>query len=176
MLLRLRDWWGTKVIALSIASWLILSSFVPVLREKVILRAGTPVMLETTTLISSNAVAPGQEISLRVKYDVKVGDKVVIRAGAPATAQVIRVQKAKALGKPGYIEIEAKSVTAVDGTRVPLTGGRVYVEGDDRQTLSIVLGIFVCVLLLLLKGKEAEIPPGYTIQAQVASDTPIEVN
>jgi len=56
-----------------------------------------------------------------------------------------------------------------------LTGGNVYQEGEDRQTLSIVLGIAVCILFLTMKGKEAQVAPGYQINTMVATNTPIKI-
>ncbi len=176
MIAKIRRGYTLRILSAGLAAWLVLTSFVPLLQGRIILKAGTSVTLETTSLVSSKLVSPGQTIELRVRNDVRIGNKVVIKAGAPAKAQVVRVQRAKALGKPGYLEIEARSVTAVDGTEVPLSGGRIYVEGEEKQTLSVVLGLFVCLLFLLMKGKDAEIPPGYTVSAQVASDVEINTN
>ncbi len=49
-------------------------------------------------------------------------------------------------GQPGELVIEIKSVEAVDGQFVPLTGGNVYREGEYKTFLSFGLGIFVCIL------------------------------
>ena len=79
------------------------------------------------------------------------------------------------MGKAGFLEIQIKSVTAVDGQEVYLAGGNVNEEGDDRATLAIVLGIFVCILFLFMKGKNAEIPPGLSFDSNVASTINIQV-
>ena len=84
-------------------------------------------------------------VDFRVKTDVKVDNKVVIAAGAIAKGQVVRGQKAKGLGK----------------------------EGDDQQTLAIVLGVFVCILFLFLKGKNATVPSGFQLNSSVASTVTI---
>ena len=49
-------------------------------------------------------------------------------------------------------------------------------SGDDKAGLSIVLGIFVCILFLLIKGKNAEIPAGYQVDAIVSSNVTVNVN
>ena len=126
-------------------------------------------------MIQSDMVSVGQTIDFRVKYDVKVDDKTLIAAGSIAKGQVIRAQKAKGLGKEGFIEIQIKSVTAADGQEVFLTGGNVYQEGEDKQTLAIVLGIFVCILLLAIKGKDAQVPAGYQITSSVATTMKISI-
>ncbi len=140
-----------------------------------LLTAGTPVALETIGVILSEGTTVGQIIDFKVRADVKVGDKVVIPAGSIAKGQVSRVQAPKGLGKEGFIEIQIKSVKAIDGQEVQLASGSVYKEGQDKAGLSIVLGIFVCVLFLLMKGKNAEIAPGYQIDATVASNVSIKV-
>lgn len=151
-------------------------SFRPNVSGDVLLPAGTPVALETIGVIVSEGATVGQLIDFKVRADVKVGDKVVIPAGSIAKAQVSRVQSPKGLGKEGFIELQLKSVKAVDGKEVPLSSGNIYKEGQDKSTLSIVLGIFVCILFLFMKGKNAEIPPGYQVDATVASNTTISVS
>lgn len=141
----------------------------------ILLTAGTPIALETIGVILSEGTTVGQIIDFKVRADVKVGDKVVIPSGSIAKGQVSRVQAPKGLGKEGFIEIQIKSVKAVDGQEVQLASGSVYKEGQDKATLSIVLGIFLCVLFLLMKGKNAEIPPGYQIDATVASNVTIKI-
>ena len=141
----------------------------------VVLNAGTPVSLETINMIQSDNVSVGQTIDFRVKYDVKVDDKVVIAAGSIAKGQVMRAQRAKALGKEGFVEIQIKSVTAVNGDEVFLTGGNVYQEGEDKQTMSIALGLFVCILFLTMKGKNAQVPPGYQVSSSIATTLKMKI-
>lgn len=143
---------------------------------QVILSTGTPVLLETTQLIQSDNLSVGQSIDLRVRFNVKAEGKVVIKAGSIAKGQVTRIQKARGLGRQGYAEIQIKTVQAVDGQMVPLTGGNIYNEGEDRQVLAWGLGIFVCLLFLMIKGKNAQIPSGTSVDANVAMDMDIAVN
>lgn len=150
-------------------------SFRPNVNGDVLLNAGTPVALETIGVIVSEGATVGQLIDFKVRADVKVGDKIVIPAGSIAKAQVSRVQAPKGLGKEGFIELQLKSVKAIDGKEVQLSSGNIYKEGQDKSTLSIVLGIFVCILFLFMKGKNAEIPPGYQVDATVASNVTISV-
>ncbi len=114
-------------------------------KEVIVLNAGTGVILETLSMIQSDLISVGQTIDFKVKYDVKVKDVVVIPAGSVARGQIMRAEKAKAIGKEGFVEIQIKSVTAADGQEVFLIGGNVYQEGDSKQTLSIVLGVVVCI-------------------------------
>ena len=147
---------------------------VPV-EQAVVLKAGTVVSLETINAIKSDKATVGRTIDLRVTRDIEVDGQTVIPAGSIAKGQITRSQKAKGLGKGGFLEIQIKSVTAVDGQEVYLAGGNVSEEGDDKATLAIVLGIFICILFLFIKGENAEIPPGFSFDSNVASTINIQV-
>jgi hypothetical protein len=164
-----------KQVALLLAASIFTMSFKTSGKGDVILNAGTNIALETVSMIESDRVSVGQTIDFRVKYDVKVDGKVVVSAGSTARGQVMRAQKAKGLGKEGFLEVQIKSVTAVDGQEVFLTGGNVYQEGEDKQTVAIILGLFVCILFLAMKGKNAQVPPGYQVTPTVATTVSIRV-
>ena len=150
-------------------------SAAPTTVETVVLKAGTNIPLETINVITSDNASVGRTVDFRVTRDIDVDGQTVIQAGSIAKGQIIRTQKAKGIGKAGFLEIQIKSVTAVDGQEVYLTGGNINETGDDKQTLAIVLGIFVCILLLLIKGKNAEVQPGYSFSTSVASTMNIEI-
>lgn len=164
-----------KPTALMLAFYFSLMSFTMSSDGTVVINAGTKVSLETLSMIQSQFINVGQTIDFRVRTDIKVDDKVVIAAGAIAKGQVLRAQKAKGLGKQGFVEIQIKSVTAVDGQEVFLNGGNVYQEGEDQQTLAIVLGLVVCILFLTMKGKEAQVPAGFQVEPYVATSMTIKI-
>ncbi len=143
---------------------------------EVILNAGTIIPLETIGIISSENLTAGQIIDLKVRTDIKVGDKVVIVGGSIAKAQVTIVKQPKGLGKEGFVELQVKSVQTVDGKTVNLSSGSINKSGSDKTGLSIALGIFVCILFLLIKGKNAEIPASYQVDATVSSNVTVNVN
>ena len=136
---------------------------------KVVLSAGTQVRLETINTLKSDIVLPGQTIDFKVIADVVIDEKVVIAAGTLAKGQVTRAQKAKGLGKAGYLEVRLKSVTAVDGQQIYLSGSNINQEGEDKSTTAIVLGVLICLLFLTIKGSNAEVPIGHEIAVNVAS-------
>jgi hypothetical protein len=164
-----------KHVALLLAASILSMSFKMGSNGEVVLNAGTNIPLETVSTIQSDLVTVGQTIDFRVKYDVKVDGKTVVAAGSMAKGQVMRAQKAKGLGKEGFFEIQIKSVTAIDGQEVFLTGGNVYQEGDDKQSLAIFLGVFVCILFLTMKGKNAQVPSGYQVNSSVATSMTIKI-
>ncbi len=164
-----------KPVALLLATSILFMSFKMDGNGEVVLNAGTNVALETISMIRSDQVSVGQTIDFKVKYDVKSGDAVVIRAGSIAKGQVSRAKKAKGVGKEGFVEVKIKSVTAVDGQEVFLSGGNVYQEGQDKETTALVLGLVVCLLFLTIKGKNAEVPPGYEVTSNVASSVTVKI-
>lgn len=162
--------------ALLLAFVMLVSSFkVPVYASTAVLKAGTTINFETTSVIKSGSMLAGQLIDFRVTRDVIADGNVVVPAGSIAKGQVVRSEKAKGLGKPGFIEVQIKSVTAVDGQEIFLSSNNVSNEGDDKSTAAIVLGILVCFLFLFKKGGEAEIPVGYNFNGMVASNTTVEI-
>lgn len=140
--------------------------------EVVILRAGTSIPLELVSTLSSN-VKSGQMVDFRVLSDVKANGKIVISAGSIAQGQITRVKKRGLLGSEGELEIAIKSVKAVDGTTVYLSGNNLYDEGSNKLALSIVLTI-CCLFGFLIKGGKAEIPAGAQVQGTVTSN--VEIN
>ncbi len=163
-----------KYVACLLAVSILFMSFNMHGNEGVVLNAGTNILLEMVPTIQTNFVAVGQTIDFRVKNDVVTEGKTVLAAGSIAKGQIVRAQKAKGLGKQGFIEIQLISVTAVDGQEVFLNGGNLYQEGENRETLAIVLGIFVCILFLTLKGTDALVPSGYQVTASVATSLSIK--
>lgn len=143
--------------------------------QNVVLSAGTNILFETVSTLQTNFATVGQTIDFRVKNDVIADGTTVIAAGTIAKGQVVRAQKAKGIGKQGFIEIQLISVPAVDGQEVFLNGSNLYQEGENRETLSVVLGVFVCLLFLTLKGTDAIIPSGYQVTSSVATTLSIGV-
>jgi hypothetical protein len=126
-------------------------------------------------MIYSDVAYPGQMVYFNVRSDVSVDGNVVIKAGATAVGQVVRAQRAKGLGKEGFVEIQLLSAKAVDGKDIMLTGPNLTQEGDDRLALAVILGLVVCILFLTIKGKNAEIPPGFNVNALTASSNSIKI-
>ena len=140
--------------------------------QRVRIEVGTVVDLVFENAVTPASVSVGQTVTLKVANPVKVNNVVVIDAGATAIGEVTRSEKAGSIGKPAAIGVTLKQVTAVDGTAIPLSGTKM-VEGENKQTSSLVITLLCCILGLLQKGGSAEIAAGATVRATVAA--PVEV-
>ncbi len=162
-----------KFTALLLACVVLFSSFTMPAGNVVVLKAGTMVNLELVNEVTSK-MAAGQTVDFRVMTDVKADGVVVIPAGSIAKGQVISASKNKLLGTPGEVTVQVKSVNAIDGTRIALSGSSFTAEGDSKLVTSLVL-TFLCGFGFLMKGGAGVITPGTTFDATVASNTDIAI-
>jgi hypothetical protein len=135
-----------------------------------LLARGTAVPLAFGTDVSSKTADVGDKIALTLAEDLKAGNMIVARKGAPATAIVTEVDKNGMGGMPGEVFFEADSMQ-VGNMTIKLHGGAAK-EGQDKVGKAIGLmfipgapvGVFV-------HGKDAEIKPGAVFTAFVDADT-----
>lgn len=166
----------SKSTALLLACSIFCMSFTTVNASSIVtLKAGTPVILELISGIQSNKAKSGQMVDFKVTSDVKANGVIVIPAGSIAKGQVIDSQKNGIFGQPGELRVAIKSVTAIDGTVIPLMASEFNEEGKDKLVVSIVGGL-LCVFPFLMKGGKAEMPAGTQIQATVLSSTEITID
>jgi hypothetical protein len=117
------------------------------------LRAGTPVRVAFAGKeIDSESSAVGDEITVILDEQIKLGETVLVPKGAPVNAALTFADPGRG-SAPGDLVFEIHSVE-VAGKHVPLFGG---------ETLEGLKG-----------GKNAKIKPGMTAMAFVAADTLIK--
>lgn len=150
-------------------------------QQLVILKAGTPVALEVVDTITSDKVAIGDIVKLRVIRSVKVDDVEVIKAGAEAHGKVSDVKKTGSWGKKGELSIAVSSVRAVDDQDVYLSGSQTR-EGESKGGSAVgtsVVGGILCLPFaasgFFIKGEEGRIPAGYEVKAYTEQDMKINV-
>jgi hypothetical protein len=134
---------------------------------------GTQVPVQVMETVSPAQVNMGSIVPITAAGDVTVNGKVVVRQGATGTAEVVRVEKKGAIGKPASLMIEVKSIGAVDGQTIRLSGSK-SIEGEDKQTKVLIIGIVLCLPYLLAKGGDAVIASGSVINATVAVNADIK--
>ena len=155
-------------------SWIQLLFPVVALAATVQVPAGTVVVATIDSTIDPKTVTVGQRINLRVANDITVNGQVVIAAGAPVVAEITQASGPGSIGKPAIIAVTLRSVTAVDGTVIALSGQRAQ-EGENKQTSSLVVTILCCVLGLLLKGGEATLAAGTVVDGSTVTSAEVEV-
>ena len=112
----------------------------PKMMGKVNLAAGTLIYLETNERIFTDQATVGKIIQFKVKMNVTVNGKVVVKTGAAAIGRIKTVQAAT-FNNPAEITIELTSVQAVDGQQVPLNGTEQTIRGEyPNQGTQIPIG------------------------------------
>lgn len=137
--------------------------------NKIKIPVGTPIIVQNLGPINSQDVQEGTEVNFKVLSDVRVGNKVVIKSNTPVSAQVTFAKDRGMVGEPGRITISDFSTKAIDGTYIPLRA-TLSAKGKDKQTLSLVLGVVVCLPFLLMRGESAQLNAGTTKTIYTAAD------
>ncbi|HMX40961.1 MAG TPA: hypothetical protein PK971_16300 [Saprospiraceae bacterium] len=129
------------------------ASFAPC--QKVILNAGTLVILETNEALQSGQATVGQLVQFKVRANVYAEGEVAISTGAQAIGRIKAIEPATH-NDPETFKIEVMYVQAVDGQQVALNGNELSIKGQ-------------------FPGQSAGSLPGTTLTATVMNDTKIKV-
>jgi hypothetical protein len=137
-----------------------------------VLRHGTKVPMQTVQPLSSKRARQGQRFDLEVSQEVRVDGLLVIPRGARGVGEVSRVVEKGMMGKPGKLEVRVMYVE-VGGTRIRLDG-----KAKDKGA-SGAAGVIIATPLVglgtaaFVKGKNAVIPAGSSIEGFVYQDVPL---
>jgi len=104
--------------------------------EDLVLPAQSVIGIQVERTISSDTAQVEDEVIARVTREVRVGDRVVIPAGARATGFVTLVDKGGRLKDRARLGVRFTSVTLADGTRVPIVTEAIFREGDSPRNES----------------------------------------
>ena len=131
---------------------------------------GTLVEIEAPYTINSMEFKAKDKISFRVVDPVKVNGVTIIEQGATATARIDKAKRGGHWGKAGLFIFTMQSVTAVDGSQIPLRNVQVRLRGDSKgakvATAMVITGALmpliapVALLHGFKRGKDAFIPAG----------------
>lgn len=150
-------------------------------QTSVTIPAGTGVILSVIGDISTKNYREGDAVPLQVTTPVKVKDILVIRGGTPARGIISMARSASSWGGAGELVLEAKSVQAIDGTEIPITGTTSR-RGDTSHGTSAAVAVGTGVLCLPLaltgaavKGEEGRVMPGFELVARTLNDQSIHI-
>ncbi len=158
-----------------IVSILNITMIAPIYSATVQVQSGVYIQLELTQSIDSDDASNGQSINFRVTSPLIQDGKIVVAAGSTARGVVESVDGAGILGSEGELGISLKSVTAVDGTQIPISASK-FVKGKDKSITAIIIGLFLCFPFLFMKGGEAELQSGSYIEAMVVGSPNVEID
>ncbi len=133
------------------------------------LPSGTPVVIRMLSSVSSSDAVVGTTVDFKVEQDVMVGDAAVIKAGTMGSAEVISAEDNGFIGEEGKLTVGNFEVKTANGTSIPLKGV-ISDKGESKATLSILLGVIVCLPFLFLKGKDATIDGNIVRTVYTAAD------
>ncbi len=145
---------------------------------------GTPIEIEAPYTLSSMDFKPEDKISFRVVDAVKIDGVTVIEQGATATGLVEKSKRGGHWGKAGLFVWTMQTVTAADGSQVPVRATSVRLRGDSKgakvATAMVLTGALmpliapVALLHGFKRGENAYIPAGkrYTLYVEASSPGP----
>lgn len=135
--------------------------------SKAMLADGTHVKLQLTETLSSNKSRVGDKVHYVVDEDVTDSDKkVLISKGAPATGTVTLAKGRGGLGRSGKLEFTCESVTAVDGSQIPLRGEEAK-NGKGGKGSMVAVTLLISPLGLFMKGHNITVKQGTVVTAYV---------
>ncbi|HKO45151.1 MAG TPA: hypothetical protein VJU84_17875 [Pyrinomonadaceae bacterium] len=144
---------------------------------------GTPIEVEAPYMYRSMDFKPNDRISFRVVNPVKIDGVTLVEQGANATGKIERAKRGGHWGKAGLLVWTMQSVTAVDGSQVPVRPTSTRLRGDSKgakvATAMIITGALmpliapVALLHGFKRGHDAFIPQGKRYSLVVSGDAAV---
>jgi hypothetical protein len=130
----------------------------PMPAEKLVLKEGADVSLKFAQDLSSKTATDDDTVALVLDQDIKVGDVVVVRAGAKAVGTITHAKKAGMLGKAGELNMRLDYLIT-DSGRLRLRGTKGK-EGEGKVGATVALTVLFGPIGLIKHGKDVEIKQG----------------
>jgi hypothetical protein len=150
--------------------------------EEVVIPAGTLVPVRFLSTLSSKSNKTGETFNFQISENVFLDNKLIIPINSEGVGEITKAKKATILSRPGKLEIEFKSLSALDGTSLSLILGEEAEEENKRLYVAIGAGILGFIILsnpiglvlgALVPGKNVKIEEGTEMFLQIESDTPV---
>ncbi len=135
---------------------------------KLVLKEGSDVKLKFADNLNSKTAEDGDPVNLILDEDLKVGDVVVVKAGAKAVGEITNAKKAGMMGKAGELNMRLEHLKAGD-ERVRLRGSKGK-EGEGKEGATVALTVLFGPIGLIKHGKNVEIKAGTPLAAFVDQD------
>lgn len=150
--------------------------------EEVVIPAGTLVPIRFLSTLSSKNNKAGEAFDFQISENVFLDNKLIIPVNSEGVGEITKAKRATILSRPGKLEIEFKSVSALDGASLSLILGEKAEEENKRLYLAVGAGILGFIILsnpiglvfgALVPGKNVEIEEGSEMFLQVKDDTTV---
>ena len=126
--------------------------------EKHLLKEGADVSLKFAQDLSSKTANDDDPVSLVLDQDIKIGDLVVVKAGAKAVGTITHSKKAGMMGKAGELNMRLDYlITDAGHLRLRGTKGK---EGEGKVGATVALTVLFGPIGLIKHGKNVEIKQG----------------
>lgn len=145
----------------------------PALAKGIVLRAETPVTLETLTLLSSENVTRGDSIALAVLDPVQIDGITVIPAGARAFGEVVMADPKSGFGVGGRLGIALLYVEV--GGRIIRLDGQAAWSGRSGPARGLSSSPLAGAAAVAVTGRRAEIAAGTRTTGRVLRDTLVPI-
>ncbi|MGH9742519.1 MAG: hypothetical protein ACRD51_09220 [Candidatus Acidiferrum sp.] len=131
--------------------------------EKLVLKEGADVSLRFAQDLSSKTAVDDDTVSLVLDQDIKIGDVVIVKAGAKAVGTITHAKKAGMMGKAGELSMRLDYlITNTGRLRLRGTKGK---EGEGKVGAAVALTVLFGPIGLIKHGKNVEIKEGTPLAA-----------
>lgn len=127
------------------------------------LKEGADVSLKFAQDLSSKTATDDDTVNLVLDQDIKVGDVVVVKAGAKAVGTITHAKKAGMMGKAGELNMRLDYLITDEG-RLRLRGTKGK-EGEGKVGAAVALTVLFGPIGLIKHGKNVEIKEGTPLPA-----------
>ncbi len=134
--------------------------------DTILLADGTPIHLVLMDDLQGKQLTVKQTVHFKVREDVLVDSKLIVKTGAEAIGHVESVSKSGLFGKSGRLVLQFDYVESVGGTKIPLRGGT-GVSGGKGGALTWESAMWY--------GPNASLPVGTVINAYVNQDQRVPI-
>ena len=146
-----------------------------VFAEQVVLKSGTFIPVRLAQNINGNINNQGETIFFEVLEDIKVDGLTVVDKGTFVKGKITNVVSRKSLGKAGKLSLEARNLSAVDGSLIEIIREPMSSEGRKRTGATVAHVIMWGPLGLFAKGRAARVMLDTEYDVEVRTDVEINV-
>ena len=150
--------------------------------QEVVIPAGTLVSIRFLSTLNSKSNKAGETFNFQVSKNMFLDNKLIIPINSEGVGEITEAKKATLLSRSGKLEIEFKSISALDGTSLGLMLGEEAQKENKRIFVAVGVGILGVIVLsnpigliagALIPGKNVKIEEGTEIFLQVKEDTTV---